>query len=154
MGSQMDPAFAASRPLRSRTSGDRRPLSSSRSYHAHRDPQLEHVVGRADQRPFVPHPLHPAPQELPEPPRLLDLSEHRFDDDLAPTVDLPAAGREELARHALTQRHILSGSPPWRCHLLTVLLPTCRDEWLDLLLLQRPDVFLRPVTGIGQDFGG
>src|SRR5438552_3236238 len=150
MRSRQDRTVAAACALRSRAPSEWIFPGSSRSYQRHRRPQLQDVVRRADQRPLVPHPLDPASQELPEPPRLLDLSEHRFHDNLAPTVGLPAAGGEELARHALAQRHTLSGSPPRRRHTLTVLLPTRRDERLDPVLLQSPDVLLLPVPRVRQ----
>src|SRR5207245_3357898 len=99
---------------------------------------------------LVPHPPDPAPEELSEPSCLLDLPEHRFHDDLTPTVGLLAAGREERARHALTQRHILRGSPPRRRSRLAMLLPARGDERLDAFRLQGPDVVLRTVPRVRQ----
>ena len=49
--------------------------------------QLQHIVRGAYQRPFGAHLFHAAQQELPEALRLLDLSEDRLDDGLAPRVD-------------------------------------------------------------------
>src|SRR5260370_42453616 len=66
--------------------------------------ELGKVVGGADQGPFGAHFLDTAQQELPEPPCLLDLSEHRLDDLLSEPVSTSPAGALELLPHRLGQR--------------------------------------------------
>ena len=60
--------------------------------------QLEDVVRRAYQRPLTLDVLKSPQQELPEAPRLLNLSDHGFDDRLARRVDSRSSLRVELPR--------------------------------------------------------
>src|SRR5258708_36635775 len=66
--------------------------------------ELGEVVGGADQGPFGADFLDTAQQELPEPPCLLDLSEHRLDDLLSEPVSTSPAGALELLPHRRGQR--------------------------------------------------
>src|SRR2546430_15327485 len=56
-------------------------------------------MSRADQHPFVFYLGQPAQQELPEPPRLLDLPEHRLDGLLAQPIRAVVALAGQLLRH-------------------------------------------------------
>src|SRR6266542_6169537 len=61
--------------------------------------QLQQVVTRTDQRPLFADRPQPAPQELTEPARVLDLAERGFDDRLAPGVQAVTAQRRQRPRH-------------------------------------------------------
>src|SRR5436190_23412200 len=67
-------------------------------------PELQQVVGGADQRPLLLHPNQSATQELAEPTRVLDLPERRLGDRLAPRVHLPTTLRAQRALHLLLHR--------------------------------------------------
>src|SRR3990172_12720255 len=49
-------------------------------------PELQHIVGCTDERPFPPDLAHPAQQKLAEASPLLDLPKDRFHDGLAPSI--------------------------------------------------------------------
>ena len=97
--------------------------------------QLVEIVRHADQGPFKARFPAAPQQELTEAAGLLDLSEHRFDRDLAQLVA------------ALLSRTNRAGAG---CRLRPVLLAASGDISPDLARLQRPEVALRAVSGIGQ----
>src|SRR4029077_739469 len=69
-----------------------------------RSGELCEVVSGADDRPFGAHFVDASQQELPEPPCLLDLSEHRLDDLLSKPVPASPSRALELVPHGLGER--------------------------------------------------
>src|SRR5688572_18421060 len=69
--------------------------------------QLQNIVCRAHERPFPLHLLEPTQQELAEASRLLDLTNHRFDNRFAGGVDGCAGLRVQLAGHPVDARRVL-----------------------------------------------
>lgn len=67
-------------------------------------PELQHVVGRTDQRPFAADLVMAPRQELPEPASLLDLAEDRPDRDFPFGVQASPALRAQRAAHAVSDR--------------------------------------------------
>lgn len=94
-------------------------------------PELQHIVGGTDQRPFPAHLLHPAQQELPEAAALLDLAEHRLDDRFAPGIEPSTALRAERTAHPVGHRQSDRGPAPGRGRQgLTMVRPIGRNQGL------------------------
>lgn len=73
---------------------------------------FQHIVSQAHESPLALHLLQPAQEELPEPARMLCLSEHRFDDRLAPAGHvLPRLGLQ-FSAHPIRQRCALRQRVP------------------------------------------
>ena len=83
-------------------------------------PELQHIVGRTDQRPFTADLAIAPQQELSEPTSLLDLTEDQLDRDLAFGVQAPPALRAQRAAHAVRDREF-HGNP-------AMLLPLREDQ--------------------------
>src|SRR5215472_7523003 len=81
--------------------------------------QLEQVVDGTNHRPFASDLVEPTQQKLPEPPGLLNLSEHRFDNLFAQPVATAPAGALELRRHGSLARSLRPSSRTGRM-LLTM----------------------------------
>ena len=92
-------------------------------------------------------------KKLTKAPRLLDLSDHGFDDRLALRVDLAAASSPELARHALPEVSPAGGRPRGRRPAIAVLLLLVAMK-ASIPALQRHDVAFGPVACIGQHRSG
>src|SRR5207253_9405885 len=91
--------------------------------------QLENIVCGAYQRPFTLHCLQSTQQELSEATRLLDLTNHRFDDPFARGIDRRASLRVQLTGHAVDDRGGLRARSA-----------RTRRWWLAMFLLPRRDV--------------
>src|SRR5215472_14615696 len=79
--------------------------------------QLEQVVDGTNHRPFAS--VEPTQQKLPEPPGLLNLSEHRFENLFAQPIATAPAGALELRRHGSLARSLRPSSRTG-CMLLTM----------------------------------
>src|SRR2546430_2816307 len=104
-------------------------------------------MSRADQHPFVFYLGQPAQQELPEPPRLLDLPEHRLDGLLAQPIRAVVALAGQLLRHRRKPAARLGfprGGPPG-----ALLLPARPGKPADLPVFPTPQLVVRSITAIG-----
>lgn len=139
-------------PVRSVHGGDLSCEPSSRPRQFECLEQLQHVVRRRDQRRFAADLSQSTQKKLPEPPRVLDLPEHRLHDRLAPCIGLSAAHRRQHSRHALSQRQFLRRSPPRRHpSRFSMLLTPRRNERLDPLRLESLHILFRSVSRVGED---
>jgi hypothetical protein len=74
------------------------PLSRTSASPAQGAPEFQDIVCGTDERPFPSDLLHPAQQELPIAAPLLDLTEHRFHDGFALSIEpSPTCGPEGAA---------------------------------------------------------
>ena len=74
-------------------------------------PELEHIVGGTDQRPFPAHRPHPPQQELSIAAALRDLAEHRLDDRFPPGLESSTTRRAARAAHPVSPRQTRGQSP-------------------------------------------
>src|ERR1700675_1173488 len=77
-------------------------------------PELQHIVGRTDERPFPPDLAHPAQQKLAEASPLLDLPKDRLHDGLVPSIQTPTGLGPEGAPHAVRHRQARRRATAWR----------------------------------------
>ena len=99
------------------------------------------------------HPVAAAQQELPEAPGLLDLAEHRLDGDLAQPVAAAPSTLFQAPRHGRAQAPRRRGLSAHR-RLRAVLLASGGEIATDGAALQRLEVLLTTIAGIGGEFVG
>src|SRR5215469_6700302 len=92
-----------------RRGGSRVPLPAL-SYGFLRFGELQQVVNRTDQAPLALNVGEPSQQELPEPARLLDLSEDRFGQGLAKPVTAAPTRSRQLRAHGRDARAVRAAS--------------------------------------------
>ena len=105
-------------------------------------------MGRTHQRPLLADLAHTSTKELPESSGLLDLTDDRLGECLAPRVDLSSATRPKRACHPLSQRHVLGWTSARSGRDATMFLLSGRDEGFDPFALECPNVFFRPVSSV------
>src|SRR6516165_12559543 len=111
--------------------------------------QLENVVRRAHQRPFTLDLLKSAQEKLPKATRLLDLSDHRFDDGFPPGIDGSAHLAVQLAGHPVDDRRGLRQGPARTGPgAFAMFLLPCRDVRVDGRVRDGRQVRVRAIAGV------
>src|SRR5271165_3617770 len=106
--------------------------------------ELQHVVGEADEGPFVGDLVEPAHQELTEAAGLLDLPEHRLGQLLAQPIRGCVSASLDFLAHGGDAR---AAAFSVRC----VLAATRRNIGVKGALLHRGEIGVRAIPGVGRD---